>query len=81
MGGAGTADSADRPIPIYHLGWRNAYDPDLANCFREINGLSRDTTLVFLPPGTYETWPNISPEQWRGRVEFGPSYEPLRLIP
>ena len=60
---------------------RNAYDPDLANCFREINGLSRDTTLVFLPPGTYETWPNISPEQWGRRVEFGPSYEPLRLIP
>ena len=60
---------------------RNAYDPDLANCFREINQLDRDVTLIFLPPGSYETWPEITPEQWEGRAEYGPSDEPIVLIP
>ena len=60
---------------------RNAYDPDLANCFREINQLDRDVTLIFLPPGSYETWPEITPEQWDARAEYGPSDAPLQLIP
>ena len=59
----------------------NAYDPDLANCFRALNGLGQEVTLVFLPPGSYETWPEITPEQWEGRVEYGPSHVPIVLIP
>ena len=60
---------------------RNAYDPDLANCFRELNQLDRDVTLIFLPPGSYETWPEITQEQWDARAEYGPSDAPLQLIP
>ena len=60
---------------------RNAYDPDLANCFREMNQLDRDVTLIFLPPGSYEIWPETTREQWDARAEYGPSDAPLQLIP
>lgn len=62
-------------------GGRNAYDMDLANCFRDRYHLPRDTTLIFLPPGSYEVWPAISRELWEDRAEFGPSHDPLKLIP
>ena len=56
---------------------RNPWAMNLANCFRQLNHLPTDLTVVFLPPGSFETWPEISPAQWADRMEFGPSDEPV----
>ena len=46
-----------------------------------MNQLDRDVTLIFLPPGSYEIWPETTQEQWDARAEYGPSDAPLQLIP
>lgn len=62
---------------------RNPWDVEKSHYFCQVHGLSDDITLIFLPVGSYETWPEISQEQWDARVELHPSpdYTPVIPIP
>ena len=62
---------------------RNPWDVEKSHYFCQVYGFSDDITLIFLPVGSYETWPNISQEQWDARVELHPSpdYTPVIPIP
>lgn len=62
---------------------RNPWDVEKSHYFCQVHGLSDDITLIFLPVGSYETWPDISQEQWDARVELHPSpdYTPVIPIP
>ena len=62
---------------------RNPWDVEKAHYFCQIYGFSDEITLVLLPGGSYESWPEISPEQWEGRTELHPSpdFDPFIPIP
>ena len=53
---------------------RTAWDAEYAVYYRRFYGIPDDVTLIFLPKGTYETWPDIAEDQWASRTEF-PPYE------
>ena len=38
-------------------------------------------TLVILPAGSYECWPDVDPEQWERRLEFFPSKDYTPSLP
>ena len=40
--------------------------------YRQFWGLPEGLALVFLPPGSYETWPDTTAEQWAGGTRLGP---------
>lgn len=60
---------------------RNPWDVECADWFRRFYHISDDITLIFLPPGTYETWPELSQEQWEGRIELAPSQDFVPSLP
>lgn len=78
------ADTLVLPTDRYQFSvwWaRNPWDVEKSHYFCQVHGLSDDITLIFLPVGSYETWPNISQEQWEGRVELHPSPDFIPVIP
>lgn len=60
---------------------RNPWNVEKAHYFCQIYGFSDDITLVILPGGSYESWPDISQEQWDARVELNPSPDFIPFIP
>ena len=66
-----------------HTVWwsRNCWDVECADWFRRFYHIPDHITLIFLPPGSYETWPEISEEQWAGRIELAPSKDFVPSLP
>lgn len=60
---------------------RDPWDVEKSHYFCQIHGFSDDITLVILPGGTYECWPDISQEQWDGRREMHPSPDFVPFLP
>ena len=60
---------------------RNPWDAESASYFRQFYGVSDHVTLVFLPEGSYETWPGYTREQWDRRVELPPSDDFVPSLP
>lgn len=60
---------------------RNCWDVECADWFRRFYHIPDDITLIFLPPGSYETWPEISEEQWEDRIELAPSKDFVPSLP
>lgn len=60
---------------------RNPWSAEGAYYYRERFGLSKDVTLIFLPAGSFDTWPDISDEVWEKRVELPPSDEFVYTMP
>lgn len=60
---------------------RNPWDAESASYFRQFYGIAEDVTLIFLPDGSYENWPDWTPEQWEQRVELPPSDDFVPSLP
>ena len=60
---------------------RNPWDAEYASYFRKFYGISEDVTLIFLPGGSDETWPDCTPEQWENRLEMPPSDDFVSTLP
>ena len=78
------ADTIVLPTDRYQYTVWSARDPwnvEKAHYFCQIYGFSDDITLVILPGGTYESWPEISREQWDARVELHPSPDFIPYLP
>lgn len=67
----------------YRIFWvdRNPWNVEYASYFREFYGISEDVTLIFLPGGSDETWPDYTQEQWENRLEFAPSDDFVPSLP
>ena len=55
---------------IWHT--RNPWNAEYASYFRRFFGIPEDATLIFLPAGSQEHWPDILPEHWERRVTLEP---------
>lgn len=60
---------------------RNPWDGEYARYYRQFYGISGDTTLIFLPAGSFERWPEVSPEDWARRRVFPPSDDQTSSLP
>lgn len=60
---------------------RNPWNVEYASYFRQFYGIGEDVTLIFLPDGSDETWPDYTPEQWENRQEFAPSDDFVSSLP
>lgn len=60
---------------------RNPWDAEYASYFRKFYGISEDVTLIFLPGGSDNSWPDYTTEQWEGRQEFPPSDDFVPSLP
>lgn len=67
----------------YRIFWvdRNPWDAEYASYFRKFYGIPEDVTLIFLPGGSDETWPDYTPEQWEERLELAPSDDFVPSLP
>ena len=67
----------------YRIFWvdRNPWNVEYASYFRQFYGIAEDVTLIFLPGGSDETWPDYTPEQWENRLEFAPSDDFVSSLP
>ena len=54
---------------------------EYADYCRRFYGIDDGVTLIFLPPGSFESWPDITPEQWGARTEFAPSKDYVPTLP
>ena len=54
---------------------------EYADYCRRFYGIDDGVTLIFLPPGSFESWPDITPEQWEARTEFFPSKDYVPTLP
>lgn len=78
------ADTIVLPTDRYQYSiWsaRDPWDVEKSHYFCQIYGFSDDITLVILPGGTYESWPDISQEQWDNRREMHPSPDFIPFLP
>lgn len=60
---------------------RNPWSAEGAYYYRERFGLEEDVTLIFLPAGSFDLWPDIPDELWEKRVELPPSDEFVYTMP
>lgn len=60
---------------------RNPWNVEYASYFRKFYGISEDVTLIFLPGGSDETWPDYTQEQWENRWEVPPSDDFVSSLP
>lgn len=51
--------------------FRNPEAPHRVVFYRAFYGIPQDLKIVYLPPGSYEHWPDIWPEDRAGAVDFG----------
>lgn len=49
--------------------------------FRRFYHIPEDITLIFLPSGSYEHWPDIPPEIWEARIELPPAGDFTPYLP
>lgn len=77
------ADTLILPTDRYGDMWngRNPVNIEYVDYFRQFYRIDDDVTLIFLPGGSFETWPDITPEQWAVRAEFAPSKDYLPSLP
>ena len=68
------SDTLILPLDRYSDVWfsRNPWNAEYADYCRRFYGIDDDVTLIFLPSGSFETWPDITAEQWEARAEFPP---------
>jgi len=62
---------------------RNPWNAEFASYYRRYFGVPEDMTLVFLPVGSQEYWPEILPEHWERRVVLEPfvAFTPSLPVP
>lgn len=60
---------------------RNPWNAEYAQYFRRFYHLSDDVTVIFLPAGSYERWPEIAPQDWESRMEFAPGGDITPTLP
>lgn len=60
---------------------RNPGSVEYAYYFREFFHIPQDVTLIFLPAGSCDDWPEISPEVWDARAVFQPSNDFVSSLP
>lgn len=61
------------PTERYPVWWgRNPQIDWRAEYYRQFYGLPSDLTLIFLPAGSLDNWPEISEHDWKWRFEYGP---------
>ena len=77
------ADTLVLPLDRYDQVWysRNPWSVEYADYCRRFYGIDDGVTLIFLPPGSFESWPDITPEQWEARTEFFPSKDYVPTLP
>lgn len=46
----------------YFYFWERNPSKERTHCFRSFYGLPEDLELIFLPPGSYDVWPEVTPE-------------------
>lgn len=61
--------------------FRNPWDVESADWFRRYYHIPDDVTLIFLPPGSYSAWPDISQADWEARTELTPSKDFVPSLP
>ncbi len=49
--------------------------------FRQFYHIPEHITLIFLPSGSYEHWPDIPPEIWEARIELPPAGDFVPYLP
>jgi hypothetical protein len=59
----------------------NPWNGEYASYFRRFYGVDKDVTLIFLPAGSFETWPQVTPEQWEDRMELLPNESFVSSLP
>ncbi len=61
------------PTERYKVWWgRNPQSDWRADYYRMFYNLPEDITLIFLPAGSFDVWPEISDEDWEQRFEYPP---------
>ena len=77
------ADTLILPLDRYDQVWfsRNPWNVEYADYCRRFYGIDDGVTLIFLPAGSFESWPDVTPEQWEARVEFAPSKDYTPSLP
>ena len=55
--------------------FRNPTSADSAFYYRQFFHIPQEITLIFLPPGSFEHWPNVPPALWEKRTEFLPNQD------
>lgn len=60
---------------------RNPWDVEFADYFRQFHHIPDDMTLIFLPTGSFELWPEISAEHWENRKALAPSKDYTSILP
>ena len=60
---------------------RNPVSAEGANYYAQRFNLPMDITLVILPAGSFETWPDIPPELWKNRKELHPDEPFIPTMP
>lgn len=74
-------DPAYRPVREGGLHTRNPWNVEYADYYRQFYHIPDQVTLVILPAGSYECWPDVDPEQWERRLEFFPSKDYTPSLP
>ena len=64
---------------VWHT--RNPWNVEYADYYRQFYHIPDQVTLVILPAGSYECWPDVDPEQWERRLEFFPSKDYTPSLP
>ena len=64
---------------VWHT--RNPWNVEYADYYRQFYHIPDQVTLVILPAGSYECWPDVDPEQWERRLEFFPSKDYTTSLP
>ncbi|MBQ8600639.1 MAG: hypothetical protein IJ407_04580 [Clostridia bacterium] len=62
------ADSVILPTERWRIWWgRNPQTERYMECYREFYGIPQELTLIYLPAGSLEHWPEITQEDWEQR--------------
>ena len=77
------SDTLILPLDRYDQVWysRNPWSVEYADYCRRFYGIGDGVTLIFLPPSSFESWPDITAEQWEARTEFSPSKDYVPTLP
>ena len=60
---------------------RNPWNAEFADYYRRFYRIPDGTTLIFLSPGSFERWPDITPQDWAQRLELAPSKDYTPSLP
>ena len=60
---------------------RNPWNAEFADYYRRFYRIPDGTILIFLPAGSFERWPDITPQDWAQRLELPPSKDYTPSLP